>query len=112
LVLSNEQACLVYFTTQKNITKEYPLFDKIYRAINGPIQVFVFHLNDTETSIADLKIKYKIGKKVPSLRFYKNILTGNEKAEASYEIFMSKSLDTIMDEIDSGLTHSVKEVNS
>jgi cell division protein YceG involved in septum cleavage len=102
----------VYFTTQKNITKEFPLFDKIYRAINGPIQVFVFHLNESEQSIADLKSKYKIGNKLPTLRFYKNILTGNEKLQGSYEIFMSKSMDTIMDEIDSGLTHSVKEVNA
>lgn len=43
----NEKACLVFFTTGTDPSKDIPLFDKLTKLMLGPLHVGVFFLNET-----------------------------------------------------------------
>jgi len=49
--LETEKAGLVFFISGNNVTQEVPLFDKLFKQINGPVNVGVFYVN---TSSPDL----------------------------------------------------------
>ena len=101
----------MFFVTSQNITGEVPLFDKIIKQTLGPLQIGVFYLNESAPEFGDQKKKYKLSSKFPQLRFYKNNLFGEEKNAKSFEIYINKKLDAIVDEIHEGIDHDVRETS-
>ena len=99
----------MFFTTSNNITADLPLFDKILNHVKGPLNVGVYYLNSSAPDFDELKQKYKIGKKLPQMRFFKNNIYGDEKIKQSFEIY-TKKLDEVIEEIHEGIDHEVKEV--
>lgn len=71
----------------------------------------VFYLNESAPEFQDQKKKYKLGSRLPHLRFYKNNLFGEEKNEKSFEIFINEKLDAIIDEVHEGIDHDVRETS-
>ena len=71
----------------------------------------MFYVNDTTPDFTEFKKKYKLGNKFPQLRFYKNNIFGEEKNQKSFEIYLKKKVDDILDEIHESLDTDIKEVN-
>ena len=109
--MENEKAALVFFITGNNITAEVPIFERIFKLTNGPLQIGVFYLNESAGDYNDIKRKYKLSSKMPQLRFYKNNLFGEEKSQKSFEIYINNKLESIMDEIHEGIEFDVRETS-
>jgi len=101
----------VFFTTGSNVSAEFPLFDRIFKATNGPLQIGVFYVNETAEGVKDIKKKYKLSSKLPQLRFYKNNLFGEEKISNSFEITNSKKVENVLDEIHEYIENDVRETS-
>jgi len=54
------------------VTKDVPNFEKILNFANGPLNVGVFYVNQSAEDYKEVKEKFKLGGKFPTLRFYKN----------------------------------------
>lgn len=83
----------MFFITGQNITAEVPLFDRIMKQALGPLAIGVFYVNNSAPDFAEIKKKFKLGNKFPTLRFYKNNLFGEEKNQKSFEIYLNTKLD-------------------
>lgn len=77
--MDTEKAALVYFILGSNVTAEVPLFERLTKLTLGPLQVGVFYVNESAPEYSDIKTRYKLGSKMPQLRFYRNNLFGEEK---------------------------------
>jgi hypothetical protein len=94
------------------VTAEVPLFDRIFKLTNGPLKVGVFYVNESSPEYSDLKKKFKIGSKLPQLRFYPNNQFGEDKNQKSFEIYLKDSkFEAILDEIHEGVEHDVRETS-
>jgi hypothetical protein len=109
-IADNEKAALVFFTSGANVTEAFPLFDKILKATHGPLQVGVFYVNETAEDIKENRKKYKLGNKLPQLRFYRNNLLGEEKNQKSFELTETSSLEAVLDEVHDSIDSDVKEM--
>eukprot|EP00347_Sterkiella_histriomuscorum_P011459 403372372 len=109
-ILEQEKAALVFYITSQNVTQDVQLFDKIFAAVNGPLNVGVFYINQSAPDYQEVYNKLKLGKKFPQLRFYKNNLFGEDKNAKSFEIYIKK-LAQITEEIHENIDHDVKEVS-
>ena len=58
-----------------------------------------------------MKQKYKIGNKIPTMRFFKNVQTGEEKLSKSFEIYTTKDFDSLMEEVHENIENNVKEIS-
>jgi hypothetical protein len=112
-ILDTEKAALVFFISgSSNVTAEVPLFDRIFKLTNGPLKVGVFFVNESSPDCSDLKKKFKIGSKLPQLRFYPNNQFGEDKNQKSFEIYLKDSkFEAILDEIHEGVEHDVRETS-
>lgn len=45
------------------------------------------------------------------MRFFKNNLFGDDKLNKSFEIYMNKDYNTILEEVHEGILNNVKEIN-
>ena len=111
-ILDNEKACLVFFILGDNITAEVPMFNKIMREANGPLQIAVFYVNETAEDFAEFKKKYRLGKQFPQMRFYKDTLVGETKNEKSFEIYIKSKFSVVMEELHNSLEADIKEVSA
>lgn len=68
-------------------------------------------MNESSPDFSVQKKKYKLDNRFPQLRFYKNNLFGEEKNAKSFEIYINKKLDAIIDEIHEGIDHEVRETS-
>lgn len=78
---------------------------------------------DVEVQAERDNLKTEIGsKKLPVFKYYKNVKTGAEKQKSSYELLIPSDADlttpegiskvsaTLIDEMKSGIEHSVKDI--
>lgn len=68
-------------------------------------------MNESSSDFVEQKKKYKLGSKLPQLRFYKNNIFGEEKNQKSFEIYLTNTYDTILEEIDEGFDSEVRETS-
>ena len=110
-ILDTEKAALVFFILSPNVTSAVPMFGRILREVSGPLQVGVFYLNESSPDFAEDKKRYKLGAKFPQMRFYPCNQYGEDKSRKSHEIFLSKNLDDIMEEVHEAFDHDVRETS-
>ena len=108
-ILDSEKAALTFFVLNNNSTSDVPLFDKILKEVKGSLNVGVYYINSSSPDYEEQNKKYKLGKKFPQLRFYKNNILGEDKNKHSFEIYLKKFAE-VMDEIHDGVESEVKEV--
>jgi len=110
LILDEEKPALVYFTTKEDKPDDNEELKRVFQELKGAVNLALFKLPEDELS--ELKQNYKLPNKFPSLRFYKNAMTGDEKKDKSFEIYIKgKKYDDIMEEIDEGLVNEVREIS-
>mmetsp|Transcript_24206 Transcript_24206/g.23783 ORF Transcript_24206/g.23783 Transcript_24206/m.23783 type:complete len:167 (+) Transcript_24206:973-1473(+) len=78
--------------------------------VGGPLQIGVYKMSGEEETLQEERNKYKLGKKLPVLKFYKNGLLGSDKMKKAYQI-LSTYYDSFLEELHEGMDHNIKEVN-
>jgi hypothetical protein len=90
-------------------------FKGLAKELKGAISFVAYHLDPKKGAdyMSQMRMKYKLGKKMPTLKYYPNRKVNNDKMVKSFEIYIKNSStpDDLMEEIVEAYDHDVKEIS-